>query len=56
MMKKAKKTELVNLAGGRFQVKTVTVLERLLNGHAILHNDRDYEPFELILGLQKPIK
>ena len=23
----------------------------LLNGHALLHNDRDYEPFELILGL-----
>ena len=24
----------------------------LLNGHALLHNDRDYEPFEAILGLQ----
>jgi predicted nucleic acid-binding protein len=24
----------------------------LLNGHALLHNDRDYEPFEDILGLQ----
>jgi predicted nucleic acid-binding protein len=24
----------------------------LLNGHTLLHNDRDYEPFEAILGLQ----
>jgi len=24
----------------------------LLNGHALLHNDRDFEPFEAILGLQ----
>ena len=24
----------------------------LLNGHALVHNDRDYEPFEAILGLQ----
>jgi len=24
----------------------------LLNGHALLHNDRDYEPFETELGLR----
>lgn len=24
----------------------------LLNGHALLHNDRDFEPFEKYLGLQ----
>ena len=24
----------------------------LLNGHALLHNDRDYEPFETVIGLQ----
>jgi predicted nucleic acid-binding protein len=24
----------------------------LLNGHALLHNDRDFDPFEHVLGLQ----
>jgi len=42
-------------AQGRTVRKTVDCLIAtfcLLNGHALLHNDRDFDPFEELLGLR----
>ena len=42
-------------AEGRMVRKTVDCLIAtfcLTNGHALLHNDRDFDPFEKILGLR----
>ena len=42
-------------AAGRTVRKTIDCLIAtycLLEGHALLHNDRDYDPFEEVLGLK----
>ena len=42
-------------AAGRTVRKTIDCLIAtfcLLDGHALLHNDRDYDPFEAVLGLK----
>lgn len=43
--------EVLQGVRGEAQAKQVYRSFCLLNGHALLHNDRDFDPFERLLGL-----